>query len=121
MLFQARSRSRRRASERRRHGRRQLAAYPLIFVGALGGWIGDGHGVDQALGIRVHRARVHILGRTAFDELAQVHDADGVGDVPDHLQVVGDEQVGQLVFTLQIPRRLERLGYMSAVTMARSA
>ena len=42
-------------------------------------------------------------------QLAQVHDADAVGDVLDHAQVMGDEQVGQAHFLLQVLEHIHDL------------
>jgi predicted exporter len=41
-----------------------------------------------------------------FDDLAQIHDRDAVGDVLDDGEVVGDEEVGQAELALQVLSRL---------------
>ncbi len=39
-------------------------------------------------------------------EFADVHNRHPVGDVLDHTQVVGDEQVGQIKFLLQFQQKI---------------
>jgi hypothetical protein len=57
----------------------------------------------------MHRSRIDLLGWTDFHQLAQVHHADSGGHVAHNGQVMGDEHVGQVVFTLQIPHQVEDL------------
>ena len=54
--------------------------------------------------------QVHLVGGADLDQLAQVHDADLAGQVADHGQVVGDEQVGQAELPLQVAHHVEDLG-----------
>ena len=42
--------------------------------------------------------------------VAQVHDADAVADILHHAQVVGDEEVGQVLLLLQVGQQVEDLG-----------
>ena len=56
---------------------------------------GIGTADEQREGVRVDRVRVDLLGRADLDDLAEVHDRDPVGDVADHAEVVGDEDVGE--------------------------
>jgi hypothetical protein len=51
-----------------------------------------------------------LLRRPQLHHLAQVHDADPVGDPPDHREVVGDEEVGQLVALPQVRQQVDDLG-----------
>ena len=46
----------------------------------------------ERLGVGMARLRPDRPGRAALDDLAQVHDEDGVRDVPDDRQVVGDQE-----------------------------
>ena len=41
--------------------------------------------------------------------LPEVHDGDPVGDLPDHRQVVRDEDVGQVEVALQVPQQVQDL------------
>ena len=47
--------------------------------------------------------------RTELDDLAQVHHRHPVADVPDHRQLVGDEQVGQVELLLQVFHQVDDL------------
>ena len=44
-----------------------------------------------------------------LDQIAQIHNADGVGDMLDNAQVMADEQVGQLVLFLQVLEQVDDL------------
>ena len=49
---------------------------------------------------------------TAFrelDHLAEIHDADAVGDVAHNADIMRDEQIGQVLFTLQILQHVDDL------------
>ena len=65
--------------------------------------VGHRDRLDQPAGVRMDRLGVDRLGGTDLDELAQVHDGDRVGEVPDDGEVVRDDDVGEPV------RRLQRL------------
>ena len=45
-----------------------------------------------------------------LDDAAEIHDRDPVRDVLDHREVVGDEQVGQPVFVLEVHQQIDDLG-----------
>ena len=49
-------------------------------------------------------------GGAVFHQAAQIHDAHSVGDVLHHGQIVGDEQVGQLVLLLELLEQVDDLG-----------
>ena len=55
------------------------------------------------------RALVDLLRRPDLDELAEIHDADRVCQVLHDREVVGDDDVGQLVRALQIAHQVEDL------------
>jgi hypothetical protein len=50
------------------------------------------------------------LGRPLFDDEPEVHDRDLVRYLPDHGQVVGDEQVGHAPFALQVAEQIKDAG-----------
>jgi len=50
------------------------------------------------------------LGRTDLDDIPEIHDSDAIRDVPDHRQVVGNEDVGQLELVLKILHQVHDLG-----------
>ena len=56
--------------------------------------IGDRHGGEQRLGVGVQGIVVERIAIRQFDDFAQIHDGDTVGDVADHRQIVRDKQVG---------------------------
>ena len=72
---------------------------------------GSGIGIapEQRLGVGVDRLGVERLGGRDLHQLAQVHDRDPVGDVADHAEVVGHEQVGQLELVLQVVEQVHDL------------
>ena len=54
-----------------------------------------GDGGDEALGVGLLRVEEDLRGRAAFDDLALEHHDDVVGNVLDHANVVGDEEVSE--------------------------
>ncbi len=65
------------------------------------------HGRDECLGVRVVRRLEDRLSRTDVDELAEVHDADAVGEVPDDVQVVGDEEIRDSPVRLHVQQQVQ--------------
>src|SRR5215471_14590825 len=57
--------------------------------------VGGGGGGEQGGRVGVAGVPVNLVAGSLFGDTAEVHDGDGVGDVPYDLQVVGDEEVGQ--------------------------
>ena len=53
---------------------------------------------------------VDLFDGAFFDDFAEVHDGDAVADVADHAEVVGDEEVGEVVFVLQVLQEVDDLG-----------
>ena len=95
-------------------GRWPRAARPgpcTLLGGRAVDHVGHRHGVEEALGVGVGRVVVHLDGRAQLDQLAQVHDPDGVGHVADHGQVVGDHDVGRgSPALLEVLHQVEDLG-----------
>ena len=50
------------------------------------------------------------LGRALLDDEPEVHDRDLVRHLPDHRQVVRDEQIGDVPFALQVAQQIEDAG-----------
>ena len=65
------------------------------------------HGGEQRLGIRMVRPGEDGLGRPDLHHPPEIQHDDAVGQVPDQAQVVGDEQVGGLLFVLQVGQQVE--------------
>src|SRR5215218_5765841 len=80
-----------RGVQRARHITGQPDPFPPGRVG-----IRFRHGRQQGMGVRVAGVVVELVAFSDLDDLAEVHDRDPVGDVPDHRQVVRDEQVGEV-------------------------
>ena len=57
----------------------------------------------------MERVAEDIFLRAVLHKVAEVHDADGVGDVLDNGEVVADEEVRQLVFILQFVQQVDDL------------
>ena len=52
---------------------------------------------------------VDVVGLAEFDNVAEVHDGDPVADVLDHRKIVGDKEVCQAEFLLQILQQVDDL------------
>ncbi len=61
-------------------------------------------------GVRVQRPCEEVGRVCQLDHLPEIHDRDPVGDVPDHGEIVCDEQVGQPEVLLQLDEQVEDLG-----------
>ena len=69
--------------------------------------IGQRHRGPQGLGIGVHRRLKYLLHGAGFDDSTHVHHGDAVADVPNHTQVMGDEQIGQIELLLELPEQVQ--------------
>ena len=74
------------------------------------GKVGHGDGAQQGLGVGVLGVGEEFVGGGHLHALPQVHHHDLVGDVLHDAHVVGDEQVGQAQFLLQVHEEVEDLG-----------
>ena len=74
-------------------GQRHLGGAPIRIQCRLGG--------EQRARIGMARARVDRLHRTGFDHAAEIHHQHAVADILDDVEVVADEQVGQVEPCLQ--------------------
>ena len=72
--------------------------------------IGQRHRSQQQLRVGMARRRVERAGRSGLDELAAIHHGDPVRDVPDHRQVVRDEEVGEAELGLEVLQQVDDLG-----------
>ena len=64
--------------------------------------IRNGNCRQKGLCIRMDRMLVYLVRRPLLHQMAQIHDADPMGNIVDHAQIMGHEQVGdpQLVLYL---------------------
>src|SRR5438093_3320161 len=76
---------------------------------SLDGWIRDRNDRDQRLGVRMPRGAQQLLGGRELHNLAEVHDGDPIAHLLDHRHVVGDEQVGEVEFVLEIFEQIQDL------------
>ena len=68
---------------------------------ALDSRVRDGNGREQRLGVGVQRMAKNVVGLAVLHQIAQVHNADSVGDMLDDGQIVGDEKIRQVALFLQ--------------------
>ena len=66
-------------------------------------------GRDQRLGVVGLRPLENLLGRPVLDDLAVAHDDDVVGQRPHDLEVVADEEIGEVVLRLQVAQQVDDL------------
>ena len=67
------------------------------------------NGRQQAPGVGVDGVLKDLLGGARFQQVAQMQHTDAVGDVLDHGQVVGDEQVSRAGLLLDILHQVDHL------------
>jgi len=75
----------------------------------LGIGVGNRNCREQSLGIGVERIAEDILGLTVLNKIAQIHNADGIGDMLNNAQVVGDEEIGEVTLFLQFLQQVDDL------------
>ena len=100
--------ARRRPSSRRlgceAGARARLAAHALL------GRVGNRHGGDEALRVRLLGCTQDLPGRTLLDDLPVVHHDDPVGERVDDREVVADEQAREAEVALQAAQQFEDRG-----------
>ena len=77
---------------------------------SLVGRVGNGGRREKRRCVGVPRGAEHVLTGPGFDDASEVHHRDGVGDLVDDGEVVGDEEVGETEFCLEFPEQVENLG-----------
>ena len=63
----------------------------------------------QRLRIRMQRIFVQFISFGKLDDDPEIHDSDAVADVADHRKVMGDEQISQPHFLLQVFQKIDDL------------
>src|SRR6266496_1268350 len=97
------------ASRRRAERARHLAPQDRALAGELDRRVGDGHGREQGLGVRVLRVLVERLPVGQLDDLAEVHHGHLVRDVANRREVVGHEQIRQAEAGLELLEQVDDL------------
>ena len=70
-------------------------------------WVRNRDRRKQGTSVRVNGIVVKLVAIGKFDHVAQIHHRDPVANVPNHAQIVGNEQIRQPV----PPTPLRRVGY----------
>src|SRR5580704_13767162 len=71
--------------------------------------LGDRRRREQRARVGMLRSVEEALRRAELDDAAEIHHRDTVGDVADDLQVVADEEIGQVQPLLQVEQQVEDL------------
>ena len=71
--------------------------------------VGDRNGGQEPLGVWVQGVAVQLPAGAYLYKMAQVHDADMVGNMFDHGEVMGYEQIGYPQFLLDILQKVDDL------------
>ena len=66
--------------------------------------------VHQRFGVGVERMIEDLLRIRQFNNIAEVHDADAVGDVLYNGHIMGDEQIGKVLLFLEVLQKVQDLG-----------
>ena len=80
----------------------------LLLLLQLG--VRDGHCGEQRLRVGVQGTGKQLLRLPELHHAAQIHDHDPVGNMPHHRQRVGNEEIGQIVFLLEVLQKVDDLG-----------
>ena len=76
---------------------------------AIGVKVRRRNGVHQRLSVGVLGIVEQLLRVGQLDDIAQIHNADAVGDIFDDRQIVRDEQVRQILLVLQVFQQVDDL------------
>ena len=63
----------------------------------------------QRAGVGMQRRPEHCIARPVLDRPAKIHHDHLVGDVPDHREVVRDEEIGEPELLLQLQKEVQDL------------
>ena len=90
------------AAGRRIQRRRRIASENDALTGLLDIGIGNRHGRQQRLRVRMVRLAVERLPVRDLDHLTQIHNGNAIGDVLHDGQVVGDKQIRRAKLVLEL-------------------
>ena len=57
----------------------------------------------------MQRVGKNVIRLAVFDQIAQIHNADRIGDMLNNRQIMGDEQIGQVALLLQVFEQIDNL------------
>lgn len=92
------------------HGARNIALQQDTLPRLILLWIGQRYCGKQRLGIGVDRMVAKLIAFSQLHQAAQIHDANAVGDMAHHRDVMRDKQISQALFSLQILQHIDHLG-----------
>ena len=72
--------------------------------------IGNGDSGNQATGVRMQGVVKQFLRICYFHDIALVDNTDTIGDKADNRQVMGDEEIGNITFLLELLHQIQDLG-----------
>ena len=72
--------------------------------------VSDGDGAHQNLRVGVEWICKNVFGASQLDQPAEVHDADLIAQVPNHGEVMRDEEVSQPELALEVAKEVDDLG-----------
>ena len=79
----------------------------LQWLSAVGLQIG--HGMEQALRVRMRGLLKNVVLGSEFDQIARIHHGDAVGDLRDDGEIVRDEEHGEPELRAQFAKQVENL------------
>lgn len=88
-------------------GARRVPAEPDAAATVLFGRVRDRRGRQQRLRVRVLGRREQVGGRNLFEDAAEMHDGDAVGEVLDGGEVVRDERAAEAAVPLEVREEVE--------------
>ena len=71
--------------------------------------VGGGNGGKQSLGVGMHGMIKQLLRIAQLHHVAEIHNANTVGDVFDNRKIVSDKEISQIVLFLQILKQVDNL------------
>ena len=71
---------------------------------------GNGNGSEESFGIGMEGVFKNAVRIGNLDTFAQIHDHDASGNVANHGEIVGDEEIGKAHFLLKVHEEIENLG-----------
>src|SRR5258708_39495401 len=91
-----------------RNRARHLAPQPKALL--LYFWIRDRDRRQQRFGIGVLGRRIKLARGRGLDDAAEIHHRNALADMLDHRQVMGNEEICQPEFLLQVLQEIDDLG-----------